>query len=143
MSQHEAVLLLGSNMGDSKKNVKMALELLQQSDCRILIKSKFIATEAVEFASTNIFCNIAVLINTHFSPTKLLNNVKRIEVDMGRINDSAVVGHYTDRVIDIDIVTFESLIFFSKKLKVPHNKHLFEREFSQELLNDLKTHAKS
>jgi 2-amino-4-hydroxy-6-hydroxymethyldihydropteridine diphosphokinase len=143
MSQHEAVLLLGSNLGDSKRNVKMALELLQQSDCRILIKSKIIETEAVEFASTNIFRNIAVLISTHFSPAKLLENVKRIEVQMGRINDSAVAGHYTDRVIDIDIVTFDRLIFFSKKLKVPHNKHLFERAFSQELLNDLKTHTKS
>ncbi|KUJ50713.1 2-amino-4-hydroxy-6-hydroxymethyldihydropteridine diphosphokinase [Chryseobacterium sp. JAH] len=135
MSQHKVVLLLGSNIGDKKNNINTALNKLKEAG-DLLKNSEYLTSEAVEFVSSNNFCNIATIMFTHFSPIQLLNYIKKIEIDMGRVNDSIVSGGYTDRIIDIDIITFNGLKFTSKRLEIPHKKHLFEREFSRILLKD-------
>ena len=137
MSLHYAVLLLGSNIGDTRLNIETAINELINIKCVILKKSEFLYTKPVEFDSSNIFCNIAASINTHFSPIQLLENIKYIEHKMGRISDSSISGKYEDRIIDIDIVTFEGLKFKSEKLEIPHHKHLYEREFSIGLIQEL------
>lgn len=136
MSHHKVILLLGSNLGEKKKNLETALEKLKQGGNEILKISEFLISEPVEFASSNIFCNIATIMLTHLSPIQLLDFVKSIEAEMGRLNDSKVSGGYTDRIIDIDIVKFNELNFLSERLEIPHKKHLFEREFSKTLLKD-------
>ncbi|SHL91776.1 2-amino-4-hydroxy-6-hydroxymethyldihydropteridine diphosphokinase [Chryseobacterium polytrichastri] len=136
MSQHKVVLLLGSNIGDQKKNLEEALNKIKEGGNEILKISKFLTSDPVEFVSSNIFCNIASIIFTHLSPIQLLDFVKSIEVEMGRVNDSRATGGYTDRVIDIDIITYDELKFTSERLEIPHQKHLFEREFSRILLKD-------
>ena len=139
MSHHNVTLLLGSNLGDTIKNIETSLSLLERDVGQILKRSPTIMSEPVEFASMNIFCNIAIVIKTHFSPVKILNSVKKIEKDMGRLVDSSATQQYTDRLIDIDIVQYEDLVFESETLLIPHYKHVFERSFSQELLKNLKT----
>ncbi|MFL9834425.1 2-amino-4-hydroxy-6-hydroxymethyldihydropteridine diphosphokinase [Chryseobacterium terrae] len=136
MSQHEVILLLGSNIGDQKNNIDLALSKINKA-CTILKKSEYLTSEPVEFASSNIFRNIAVIISTHLSPIQLLDYVKKIEIEMGRLTDSSVSKVYTDRIIDIDIVKYDEIKFISERLTIPHNKHLFEREFSKILLKDL------
>ncbi|MET3035471.1 2-amino-4-hydroxy-6-hydroxymethyldihydropteridine diphosphokinase [Chryseobacterium sp. NRRL B-14859] len=136
MSQQKVVLLLGSNLGDQKKNLELALEKISAAGNNISQISEFLISDPVEFASSNIFCNIAAIIFTHLSPIQLLDCIKNIEVEMGRINDSKVSGGYSDRVIDIDIVKYNELNFKSERLEIPHKKHLFEREFSKILLKD-------
>ena len=56
---------------------------------------------------------------------------------MGRIEDSVITEGYRDRIIDIDIVSYGNLKFESKKLKVPHHKHLYKRTFSKILLKEI------
>lgn len=137
MSQYEVVLLLGSNLGTPKENIKKSLKYIENEAGNILKKSEFLETKPVEFVSNNIFCNIAVLLKTEISPVKLLKTVKTIEKRMGRLEDSGDKGFYEDRIIDIDIISYSNLIFESKTLKIPHRKHLFEREFSRKLLNEI------
>ncbi|CAD0221077.1 2-amino-4-hydroxy-6-hydroxymethyldihydropteridine diphosphokinase [Chryseobacterium sp. D764] len=136
MSQHKVVLLLGSNLGEQKKNVELALKRLKDAGNNISQTSEYLMSEPVEFASSNIFCNIAAIIFTPLSPIQLLDCIKNIEVEMGRINDSKVSGGYTDRIIDIDIIKYNELNFQSERLEIPHKKHLFERDFSRVLLKD-------
>ncbi|HCA07333.1 MULTISPECIES: 2-amino-4-hydroxy-6-hydroxymethyldihydropteridine diphosphokinase [unclassified Chryseobacterium] len=136
MSQHKVVLLLGSNLGDQKKNLELALEKIREGGNEISQTSEFLITEPVEFVSSNIFCNIASIIFTHLSPIQLLDFIKGIEVEMGRINDSKSSGSYSDRIIDIDIIKYNDLNFRSERLEIPHQKHLFERDFSKVLLKD-------
>lgn len=136
MSQHKVVLLLGSNIGDKKNNLDIALEKIGKANS-ILKKSEYLISEPVEFASSNNFCNIAVIIFTHLSPVQLLDYVKKIEVQMGRSADSKISDGYQDRIIDIDIVTYDNVKFTSERLEIPHKKHLFEREFSKILLKNL------
>ncbi len=137
MSQHDVLLLLGSNLGDPKKNLKIALERLEKAYCRIIRISEFHYTAPVGFLSSHEFCNVAVLATTEFSPLKLLAFIKNIEAEMGRTNDSSATGKYEDRIIDIDIVKFRTLVFQSQSLQIPHKKHLYEREFSRVLISEL------
>lgn len=134
MSQQDVVLLLGSNLGDTKKNIRQAIAMIEEQMGPVLRKSEFLQTKPVEFASNNIFCNIALSIEVGISPVKLLQLVKEIEQKMGRKSDSGLEKNYSDRIIDIDIVTFGEIKFQSKKLTIPHEKHLEEREFSKKLV---------
>ena len=137
MSLHYVVLLLGSNLGDTKSNLNQAIAKIENCLGKIIKTSEMIETQPIEFESTNIFCNIAIGLTTTISPYNFLNAVKSIEKDMGRELDSSAVGGYIDRIIDIDIVTFNNINFESKKLKIPHHKHLCERKFSKALLDSL------
>lgn len=135
MSQHKVILLLGSNIGDKKSNIETAMDRISEK-ASILQISEYLTSDPVEFVSSNIFCNIATIIFTSLSPIQLLDFVKAIEKDMGRKNDSKVTGVYTDRIIDIDIIKYNELKFISRRLEIPHKKHLFEREFSKILLKN-------
>lgn len=138
MSKKETILLLGSNLGDQKKNLEQAISLLKTRVGEVTKQTDFVFSEPVEFISKNIFCNIAVCINTNLSPIQLLKSVKEIEKEMGRVQDSAFYGEYQDRIIDIDIVQMEGLIFECDRLQIPHKKHLEQRQFSKEILDNLK-----
>jgi len=137
MSQHVAVLLLGSNIGIKENNIKLALAKLETAGCEILFTTNILESIPVEFDSSNNFCNIATSITVFISPFQLLQLVKKIELDMGRNQDSMALGKYTDRIIDIDIVTYSNITFHAKRLKIPHFKHLNERGFSKKLLIEL------
>lgn len=138
MSQHKVVLLLGSNLGKRKEYIDQALQLIGQNIGKIEKKTEILESMPVEYDSYKIFCNIAVTINTDFSPIKLLEKLKEIERKMGRTKDSVEIGGYIDRVMDIDIIYYNSLNFCSNKLKIPHIKHIKERDFSIKLLIALK-----
>lgn len=137
MSLHYVVLLLGSNLGDTKSNLNRAIAKIENCLGKIIKTSEMIETKAVEFESSNVFTNMALVLVTSHSPCELLKKIKIIEKDMGRNYDSMVLGKYEDRIIDIDIVTFNGIIYDSKKLKIPHKKHLLEREFSRKILESL------
>lgn len=83
MSQHVSVLLLGSNIGMKEENIKLALEMLENAGCKILLSTNILQSIPVEFASSNNFCNIATSIIMRFSPCKLLQLIKEIEQNMG------------------------------------------------------------
>ena len=134
---YNVVLLLGSNLGSAENNILLALSELENRVGKIIKKTKISKTLPVEYDSDNVFCNIAVSMQTAHSPIKLLDEIKKIENEMGRIHDSKFFGEYRDRIIDIDIVTYEGLVFSSDRLEIPHHKHLYDRDFSRKLLDEL------
>ena len=138
MSYNTVILLLGSNIKNPKENIRVALTKIEKNIGRILKKSDLIVTKPVEFDSVHFFCNIAVKIETQLSPIQLLLSLKRIEKEMGRLNDSAYYGVYKDRVIDIDIILYNSLKFVSDNLLIPHYKNLYQRDFAKEIINEVR-----
>ena len=134
---YNVVLLLGSNLGSAENNILLALSELENRVGKIIKKTKISKTLPVEYDSDNVFCNIAVSMQTAHSPIKLLDEIKKIETEMGRIHDSKFFGEYRDRILDIDIVTYEGLVFSSDRLEIPHHKHLYDRDFSRKLLDEL------
>ena len=130
MSQYKVTLLLGSNLGDQKKNLENAIVEIENKIGNVISQSNFLYSNPVEFASFNIFCNIAIRIKTQFSPFRLLEEIKTIERSMGRLQDSSDLGVYNDRIIDIDIILYNNIRFISRKLVIPHAKNLYERDFA-------------
>ncbi|KIA84224.1 2-amino-4-hydroxy-6-hydroxymethyldihydropteridine pyrophosphokinase [Kaistella solincola] len=137
MSQHEVTLLLGSNVGNTENNIKTAIRLLEAKIGTIIARTEMITTEPVEFDSNNFFCNIAIVIKTQYSPISLLKQLKAVERLMGRSTDTSVSKIYEDRIIDIDVIFFDKISFYSTELIIPHEKHLHQREFSRRLLDEL------
>ena len=132
----KVVLLLGSNIGDAKEHILIAISKLEKMG-RVIKRSGILKTFPVEFDSLNIFCNIAVIFETEYSPMRLLTVLNNIENEMGRERDSFVYGEYKDRVIDIDIVMYDDIIYSCKRLNIPHHRHLFLRGFSRKLLKEI------
>lgn len=141
MSLHKVVLLLGTNIGNKEENLQRAIAKIEKQIGKVSFFSAREETAPVEFESPHSFYNIALFMHTDFSPFQLLKEIKKIENDMGRIQDSSQTGGYEDRIIDIDIVSYNNIRFWSGLLEIPHQKHLFERAFSKKLLAEL--HEKS
>ena len=137
MSHNKVILLLGSNLGDRKKNIDKAMAKIENEIGVVLKTTEVIETKPVEFASLNNFYNFATLIESQLSPIKLLKAIKKIEKELGREADTKLTGKYADRIIDIDIVYYSNLIFTSKILDIPHKKHVYEREFSKKLIEKI------
>ena len=137
MSQQNVVLLLGSNLGKPEENIAEAITKIEHAIGPVISCTEMMRTEPVEFESANYFCNIALRLETHLSPVKLLNSIKNIEREMGRMEDSSITNNYVDRVIDIDIVEYSSLTFCSSILEIPHYRHTKVRDFSRQLLTEL------
>lgn len=134
MSLNRVVLLLGTNLGDRKINLSTAKELINSDVGEILKESKIIETKPEGFTSSNLFLNQTILLDIGISPIKLLEKVKAIEQKMGRKYYTPKDGEkYTDRLIDVDVLIYNNLIFRSEKLTLPHNQ-IFEREFINKIL---------
>jgi 2-amino-4-hydroxy-6-hydroxymethyldihydropteridine diphosphokinase len=71
------------------------------------------------------FLNQVIEINTVFSPTQLLNEMKAIEVKMGRTEK----GNYKSRIIDLDILLYGNRIIDTDELTVPQ-RELLNRPFA-------------
>jgi len=118
-------LSLGSNMGDRVFNLRKALKLID-NHAQILItsKSKIYETSPMENQNQDYFLNQIIELQTKLGPLDLLETVKAIESDMGRINISK---RYQPRIIDIDILSYNNLILNDKNLRIPHSKIKFRK----------------
>ena len=79
MSLHYVVLLLGSNLGDTKSNLNQAIAKIENCLGKIIKTSEMIETQPVEFESSNVFTNMALVLVTSHSPCELLKKIKIIE----------------------------------------------------------------
>lgn len=72
------------------------------------------------------FYNAVVLAETNLSPLSVLDALEDIEILLGRREEDK--GRYLDRIIDLDILFFDDLVYTDKRLDIPH-KSLEQREF--------------
>lgn len=123
-----AYLGLGTNLGtDKAANLRQAVSLLNEQAGRVLACSSFIETEPWGFQSANTFLNAVVAIDTPHSPHALLRITQGIERSMGRTHKT-VDAHYTDRIIDIDILLYGHEVIRDADLTIPHPL-IMQREF--------------
>lgn len=61
-------------------------------------------------------------------PQSIVNIHAKIEKQLGRLKKTTIHGHYTDRIIDIDILLYDNIEFSEKNLIIPHPL-IKEREF--------------
>lgn len=111
-------LVLGTNIGNKRKNMVTAAALLAERAGDVLSLSSFYETEPWGFASENTFLNAALELETACSPMELLHLTQQIEREMGRTQKSD--GSYHDRIIDIDILLYGNEVVHHEDLVVPH-----------------------
>ena len=132
---HRTYLGLGSNLGDGKRNLTLAIEDIERLIGTVVCQSAFYNTEPWGFDSDYMFTNAVVSVDTALSPHDLLTATQRIEQSMGRGEKSAN-GQYHDRIIDIDILTYDDLTINEPHLHIPHPL-MQEREFVMKPLNEV------
>ena len=123
---------LGSNQGDRELNLKNSIKLLNSRVGKVLNTSGIYESEPWGFKNQNYFLNQVIEIETHIDPNDLLNICKNIEYDMGRKPEI----RWGKRIIDIDILYYQSKIINQENLKIPH-KLMQDRKFVMIPLNDL------
>ena len=116
-SQHQVVLSIGSNQGNRLANIESCIALIHQEAGTVIEVSKLYETPAWGFES-DAFYNCALLLHTNLSAQKILNQVLKIEKQLGRIRSNE--QGYQSRIIDIDLIVFDSEIIESEKLTIPH-----------------------
>ena len=117
---------IGSNLGNRKRNIKLALQKIQAlKETKILKTSPIIETSPVGGpASQGKFLNAVTKINTGLKPLVLLRKLKAIEKQLGRKK----TVRFGPRIIDLDILLYGNQIIQRKELKLPHPR-MFDREF--------------
>jgi 2-amino-4-hydroxy-6-hydroxymethyldihydropteridine diphosphokinase len=118
---------IGSNLGNRRKNISLALQKINRlKGIEILKISKIIQTFPVGGPrGQRKFLNAALKIKTKFNPATLLKKLQIIEQELGRPKRHPLCG---PRTIDLDILFYGDRIIRRKNLEVPHPR-IFAREF--------------
>lgn len=124
---HDIYLALGSNLGDKKKNIDLAIAQIELHIGQVTALSSLYETLPVGFDSKNSFLNAACRVSTRLQPLEVLESAQLIEKELGRKSKS-VNETYSDRIIDIDLLLFDNEIIEYPHLVIPH-PHLHERDF--------------
>ncbi len=139
-----AYLSLGTNIGDKRSNLELAVAAIEDEIGNVVSQSAFLCTAPWGFESDNSFLNACVGVETALSPIQLLNRCQKIEREMGRTQKSHVVESadgekrhiYQDRIIDIDILLYDDREVHTSRLTIPHPlMHL--RKFVLEPLSEI------
>ena len=118
---------LGTNLGDKEANLRTAIYKLQERIGKQVSLSSFYETAPWGFESDHSFLNAAIGLETSLSPIEILHITQEIEKELGRTQKS-VNGSYSDRLIDIDILLYDTLVLQTPELTIPHPL-MTERDF--------------
>ena len=132
-----AFLALGSNLGDTDRNLQTALEKIAENIGTLSAVSSVYVSEAWGYQSENSFLNQVVKVETELPPLDLLKAAQAIEKQMGRRRRKNTT-RYQDRIIDIDIILYDDLIYQSDELTIPHPLYR-ERPFVWQPLEEILT----
>lgn len=132
-----AYLLLGGNLGDRKKNLELAIQLLNDEAGKVSAISSIYETAAWGIAEQPDFLNQAIRLETSLSALELLDKMLEIEKKLGRIRKEK----WGERLIDIDLILFdEEIINIENRLQVPH-PHMQNRKFVMKPLAEIAPNA--
>jgi 2-amino-4-hydroxy-6-hydroxymethyldihydropteridine diphosphokinase len=126
---------LGSNLGDREATLRRAVEELRRlPSTEVRAVSEFRDTAPVGYLDQPRFVNAAVELETALDPRELLDELFRIERDLGR--DRAQSPPQGPRTADLDLLLYGEERIDEPGLEVPHPR-LHERRFVLEPLSDL------
>lgn len=114
---------IGTNQGDLTANLKAAIEKLGTKGT-VVDQSHIYETEAWGKEDQPNFYNMAVKYETELDPHALLQLVNDIEDQLGRVRNEK----WGERIIDLDIITYDDKVICDEKLTIPH-QHMTERNF--------------
>lgn len=126
------ILGLGSNLGDREQNLAAARKAISRF-ADLKCESTVIETEPWGYFSPNKYLNQVIVCECELDPEELLEKTQQVERQLGRLHKTQG-QNYSDRPIDIDILTYGNLQLSTPTLTIPHPR-IKEREF---ILNSLR-----
>ena len=112
---HTVYIALGTNIGDRAVNMQQALKELE-SIMQVEERSPIYETPPWGLVDQPDFLNQVVRGETELSPVELIKALKEIEAEMGRVPTI----RYGPRLIDLDLLLYDDLVFETEKLSIPH-----------------------
>ena len=131
--QNQIILGLGSNQGNRLKNIELAIESIHNEVGTVVKISNLYESPSWRFESEH-FYNCAILIHSYSNADEILLQILEIEKKLGRVRSEK--QGYQQRIIDIDIISFNESIIETENLVVPH-PFLQERSFVLVPIRDL------
>ena len=113
---NKAYLLTGGNMGNREEQLATARELISQQCGTISNASSLYQTAAWGKTDQPVFLNQALEVETELNARQLMRHILKIEKQMGRLRKEK----YGPRIIDIDILLFNTEKYNYHFLKLPH-----------------------
>ncbi|MDR1943569.1 MAG: 2-amino-4-hydroxy-6-hydroxymethyldihydropteridine diphosphokinase [Synergistaceae bacterium] len=113
---NKVALSLGANVGDRLEYLRRAVNAMSERTGDIAARSSVYETAPWGRVSQPRFLNACVILVTEMAPLEFLDESKKIEKEIGRLERA----RWGPREIDIDMIFYESLIFEDKRLKIPH-----------------------
>lgn len=110
-----AILLIGGNLGDREANLAKAVQLIGKI-AEVKKVSALYQTAPWGSVDQPDYLNQALLISTPLDALTLLHTLLDIERQIGRIRQEK----WGSRVIDIDMIFFNSDVISLPELKIPH-----------------------
>ena len=118
------ILALGTNIEPREQYLKDALAKIVDNNLKIILESSVYETPAWGGVADQNFLNMCIEVETELEAYEVLDTIQKIELELGRVRKE----HWGNRTIDIDIITFNDLIFNDERLIVPH-KYIHDRNF--------------
>lgn len=113
---NKAYLLTGGNLGNTKQNLQLAAQLIENNCGKIVRQSAIYETAAWGNTQQPAFLNQVLELATSLSPEALMTTLLQIEESMGRIR----AEKYGPRLIDIDVLLYNREIINTPIITVPH-----------------------
>ena len=125
---------IGSNLGDRRKQMYEAIDLLRgHGGIQVLAVSSLIESEPVGGPHGQpAFLNGALELETDLDPLALLDVLLSVEDRLGRVRSV----HWGPRAIDLDLLLYDLRVIAQERLEVPHPK-MRERRFVLEPLAEI------
>ena len=126
---HTVYVALGANMGDRLGNLQAA-QIALPPTIEILATSSVYETAPWGYLDQPDFLNQVIKGRTELTPFRLLDFLKELELELGRlpVNHSNQGLRYGPRMIDLDILFFDEIVIDMEKLSIPHPR-MVERAF--------------
>ncbi len=121
----QALIGLGSNLGDRRSYLQAALDALANcGDIRLLAASSFHETKPVGGpAGQDAFLNAAATLETSLPPKALLERLQEIESRLGRTRGE----RWSSRTMDLDLLLYDERVLQTPRLTLPHPRMAFRR----------------
>jgi len=124
---------IGTNLGKKKENIEKAVRMLKKvKGIDVILSSPMYKTRAYGNKKQPEFLNGVLKISTSFEPRVLLERLKSVEKDMGRLEEE----RWGPRIIDLDILFYGNEIIKKSRLTIPH-PDLHNRWFVLKPMNDI------
>jgi len=125
---------LGSNIDDRYQNLMNGIQQLNDHAHIWVINESYVyQTPAMYSSDQQDFYNMVIEIETNLNPLQLLDEVKIIEMKLGREPNKK---KNMPRSLDVDILAVGDILIRSKLLEIPHPK-IVERKFVLKPWNDI------